>query len=92
MHYSLKELSKIPLNQQGNRHIKRVPGTPFCLDSKPTDERPYSWYARRHVVAGFVNTLDRAQCNCDFVTIGSRIYIRTRFDLLAGTELFVYYN
>ena len=48
----------------------------FCIDCKPTDERPYSWYARRHLVAGFANSLNRADCNCEFVTIGDCIYIR----------------
>ena len=78
------------MNTQGIHQIKRVPSLRFCLDSKPTLKRPYSWYAHRHLVAGFVNTLDRAYCNCEYVTIGSRIFIKAA--LLAGTELFVYYN
>jgi hypothetical protein len=69
-----------------------VPGLDVCLDSKPTRGRPYSWYAQRHLVAGFVNTGDRSDCNCEFVTIGNRIYIRAKYALLAGTELLVYYN
>jgi hypothetical protein len=69
-----------------------VPGLPFCPDIKPTLMRPYSWYAHWHLVAGFVNTLDRADCNCEFVTIGIRIFIKAEIALLAGTELFVYYN
>jgi hypothetical protein len=77
---------------QSNHHIKRVPCECFCFDSKPTNERPYSRYAHRHLVAGFANSLNRTDCNCEFVTIGDCIYIRAKYTLPAGTEIFVYYN
>ena len=69
-----------------------MPGQPYCLDCKPTGQRDYLWYAQRHLVAGFVNSVDNAFCNCYFVTIGDCVYIKAKYAMLAETELFVHYN
>ena len=74
---------------QGNRHIKRVNGV--YLDSKTYSRRPRAWFARRHLVAGFLNTLPRAQCNCKFVTVGDRVFAEATADILPNTEAFVFY-
>ena len=44
------------------------------------------------MVAGFVNSLDKAYCNCYFVTIGGCVYIKAKYAMPADTELFVHYN
>ena len=55
--------------------------------------RPLSWYCERHSVAGFANTLDtRRECNCDFVVVGDRVYLKARRDIKNGDELFVFYK
>ncbi len=43
-------------------------------------------------MAGFLNSLDKADCNCDFVTFGDSIGARAKFAMPADTELFVFYN
>ena len=74
---------------QGNRHIKRVNGV--YLDSKTYSRRPRAWFARRHLVAGFLNTLPRAQCNCKFVNVGDRVFAKATADILPNTEVFMFY-
>ncbi len=73
---------------QGNRHIKRVNGV--YLDSKSYSRRPRAWFARRHLVAGFLITLPRAQCSCKFVTVGDRVFAEATADNLPNTGAFVF--
>ena len=75
---------------QGNHHIKRL--DTFAVDSKPTLRRPYLWFAERHLLAGFANTLDRSLCNCKFVTVGDRIFLESTKPLLAGMEVIAFYE
>ena len=75
---------------QGNHHIKRLDS--FAVDSKPTLRRPYLWFAERHLLAGFANTLDRSLCNCRFITVGDRIFLESTKPLLAGMEVFAFYE
>ena len=75
---------------QGNHHIKRL--DTFAVDSKPTLRRPYLWFAERHLLAGFANTLDRSLCNCKFITVGDRIFLESTKPLLAGMEVFAFYE
>jgi hypothetical protein len=77
------------LLMQGNRHIKRVNGV--YMDSKSNSRHPRAWFARRHLVAGFLNTMPRAQCNCKFVTVGDRVFAEATADILPNTEAFVFY-
>ena len=75
---------------QGNHHIKRLDS--FAVDSKPTLRRPHLWFAQRHLLAGFANTLDRSCCNCKFIKDGNRIFLVTTKPLRAGMEVFAYYE
>ncbi len=75
---------------QGNHHIKRLDS--FAIDSKPTLRRPRLWFAERHLLAGFANTLDRALCNCRFITVGNRIFLVATRPLHAGMEVFAFYD
>ena len=73
---------------QGNHHIKRLYS--FAVDSKPNLRRPH--LAKRHLLAGFANTLDRSLCNCKFITVGGRIFLESTKPLLAGTEVIAFYE
>ena len=75
---------------QGNHHIKRLAS--FAIDSKPTLRRPHLWFAQRHLLDGFANTLDRALCNAVFITLGDRIFLVATKPLLAGMEVFAFYE
>ena len=75
---------------QGNHHIKRVGGV--CVDSKPTPRRPPMWFAQRHMLTGFANTLDRRFCNGKFVQVGERIILRATQRLVADTEMIANYE
>jgi hypothetical protein len=75
---------------QGNHHIKRLDS--FAVDSKPTLRRPLLWFAERHLIAGFANTLDRSLCNSEFITVGGRIFLMTTKPLRAGMEVFAFYE
>ena len=77
------------LFMQGNHHIKRVNGV--YLDSKSNSRRSRAWFARRHLVAGFLNTQPRAQCNCKLVTVGDRVFAEATADILPNTEAFAFY-
>ena len=76
--------------QEGNHHIKRLDS--FAIDSKTSLRRPHLWFAERHLLAGFANTLDRALCNCEFITFEGRIFLVTTRPLRAGAEVFAFYE
>lgn len=77
--------------QGRDQYVKRVNALYF--DCRPTVMRPLSWYAERHLVAGFANTLEtRPECNCDFVTVGNQVFIKARRLIQAGEEIYVYYT
>ena len=78
-------------HQGHDQYIKRVHA--FCYDCRPTVMRPLSWYLERHLVAGFVNTREtRRQCNCDFVVVGDRVFLKARRFISKGEELYVFYK
>jgi hypothetical protein len=75
---------------RGNHHIKRLDS--FAVDSKPTLRRPLLWFAERHLLAGFANTLDHSLCNSEFITMGSHIFLVTTKPLRACMEVFAFYE
>ena len=76
---------------QSNHHIKRV-GTSY-IDSKPSLLRPELWFAQRHLLAGFANTLPRQFCNSIFVTVGNRVFLQTKdMPLHPGMEALPFYE
>ncbi len=80
----------------------------FAIDSKPALRHPLFWFARRHLLAGFANTRDRALCNCSalqlqrsaiaalcnckFVTVCDRIFLETTQPRRADMEVFAFYE
>ena len=85
-------MSLIARSEQGeDQYVKRVNG--FCYDCRPTIMRPLSWYCERHLGAGFANTrAARRNCNCDFVTVGHRVFLKARHFIAKGQEIYVFYK
>jgi hypothetical protein len=50
------------------------------------------WFAQRHMLTGFANTLDRRFCNGKFVQVGERIILRATQRLVADTEMIANYE
>ena len=87
--YGLAQTSHATL--QGNHHIYKV-GTAY-IDSKPSLRRPEQWFAERHLLAGFANTLPRKLCNCILVTVGIRVFLQTTSKPLhPGMEALPFYE
>jgi hypothetical protein len=73
------------------QYIKRVHA--YCYDCQQTVIRPLERYCGRHLLAGFVNSLEVRQLyNFDFVMVGNDAYLKASNDIYPGEELYVKYK
>ncbi len=61
-------------------------------DCRPTLRRPYSWYAKKSLAAGFANTRKfKNQCNATFEFVGRDVFVVCKDYIPARREIFVHY-
>jgi hypothetical protein len=78
---------------QGNRHIRANHASCHCLDSKPSAQRGYDYYAHRHEVGGFANASDELHpANVEFIDVGFFTILIAKTWIAKGSELFAFYN
>jgi hypothetical protein len=80
------------IKQGAGTHLKRLPDSLWCIDSKDSDEYPMEVFVDNHQVAGFCNTKSSATlCNAELQTIGEQVFLVATRVIRRGEEIFAMY-